>query len=168
MLKSLTFLAGLASIAAALPTEVQEVHVRQSAPTATTKNGTVIGTSSNGIDSFSGIPFAQPPVGNLRLRPPQSLTQGFSGGSFDASKSAASCPQFAFQVDNLDLSDLTNSVVGDIVGELLQNPIVQLASNQKEDCLTITVQRPAGTTASSNLPVIFWIYGGGFEAGSWV
>lgn len=69
----------------------------------------------------SSIPFAQPLVGNLRLRPSQSLTQGFPGGTF------------AFQVDNLDLSDL---------------PIAQVA---------ITVQRPAGTTANSKLPVIFWM-----------
>lgn len=165
MFRPLFFLVALASTGLTAPTEIQEIHVRQSAPTATIKNGTVVGTSSNGIDSFSGIPFAQPPVGNLRLRAPQTLTRGFPGDSFDASKSAAACPQFAFQVDNLDLSDLPNSVVGDIVGELVMSPIAQKAINQNEDCLTITVQRPAGTTAKDKLPVVFWIYGGGFEAG---
>lgn len=35
-----------------------------------------------------------------------------------------------------------------------------------EDCLTINVQRPGGTKAGDNLPVMLWIYGGGFELGS--
>jgi triacylglycerol lipase len=35
-----------------------------------------------------------------------------------------------------------------------------------EDCLTININRPTGTTSSSKLPVLFWIFGGGFELGS--
>jgi carboxylesterase type B len=34
-----------------------------------------------------------------------------------------------------------------------------------DDCLNINIQRPAGTTLSSKLPVLFWIFGGGFEIG---
>lgn len=141
---------------------IQDVHVRQSSPIATNKNGADIGTPSSGIDWFPDIPFAQPPTG---IRPPQPRTQGLSGGSFDASKSAAACPYFAFQDDDLDLSDLLNSIVRDIVGELVQSPIGQVAINQNEDCLTFAVERPAGTTADSKLPVVYWIYGEGFEAG---
>ncbi|KAH9850203.1 esterase 1 [Lenzites betulinus] len=39
------------------------------------------------------------------------------------------------------------------------------SSNPVEDCLTINVQRPLGTTSTANLPVMVWIYGGGFQAG---
>jgi carboxylesterase type B len=38
--------------------------------------------------------------------------------------------------------------------------------DESEDCLTISVMRPRGTAADAKLPVLFWIYGGGFEAGS--
>jgi len=41
-------------------------------------------------------------------------------------------------------------------------PIVQAVTMAGEDCLTVNVQRPAGTTSTSKLPVLFWIYGGGF------
>lgn len=97
------------------------------------------------------------------------LTQGFPGGTFQATSPAAACPQFAFQVDNLDanlqLAGLSSSVISDVIGEVINSPIGQTAVNQQEDCLTITVQRPAGTTSSSKLPVVYWIFGGGFEAG---
>ncbi|KAI0824007.1 esterase 1 [Trametes gibbosa] len=39
------------------------------------------------------------------------------------------------------------------------------SSNPVEDCLKINVQRPLGTTSTANLPVMVWIYGGGFQAG---
>ena len=38
--------------------------------------------------------------------------------------------------------------------------------NETEDCLTISVMRPKGTAPDANLPVLFWIYGGGFTIGS--
>ncbi|KAI5366515.1 Putative carboxylesterase, type B, carboxylesterase type B, active, alpha/Beta hydrolase [Septoria linicola] len=153
----------LSSFALAVPLEERQA----AAPSVTIRNGTVTGTTSGGIDSFSGIPFAQPPVGSLRLRPPQPLVSGFPSGqrTFAATSAAAACPQFAFQVDNINLETLPQDVVSDVIGELIISPIGQKAINQKEDCLTITVQRPAGTTATSKLPVIFWVYGGGFEAG---
>jgi triacylglycerol lipase len=48
----------------------------------------------------------------------------------------------------------------------LDTPLFQTVTNAGEDCLTINVMRPTGTTSSSNLPVLFWIFGGGFELGS--
>lgn len=53
-----------------------------------------------------------------------------------------------------------------VLGTILNTPLFQAATNAGEDCLTINVQRPAGTTSSSKLPVLFWIFGGGFELGS--
>lgn len=43
---------------------------------------------------------------------------------------------------------------------------LRAAGDENEDCLYITVQRPTGTTENDSLPVLFWIYGGGFTLGS--
>ncbi|EME38430.1 hypothetical protein DOTSEDRAFT_75835 [Dothistroma septosporum NZE10] len=133
------------------------LNERQSGPSVTIKNGTVIGSSSQGVDSFKGIPFAQPPVGNLRLRPPQSINKSF--GTFQATGTPKACPQFLTQVD-------TSNVPEAALSKLLDSPLVQNVTDSGEDCLTITVQRPAGISSSAKLPVLYWIYGGGFEAGS--
>lgn len=44
--------------------------------------------------------------------------------------------------------------------------MVQAITVSGENCLTVNVQRPSGTTSSSKLPVVYWIFGGGFEFGS--
>ncbi|KAF7198555.1 putative secreted lipase [Pseudocercospora fuligena] len=158
----LSLLSSLALITSALAVPLEQ-RQSTSSPQVTISNGTVVGFLSDGVESFSSIPFAQAPVGNLRLRPPQPLAESF--GTIQAVDPAPACPQFAFQVDELNLENLAADIVSDIIGELIQSPIGQTAINQDEDCLFITVQRPAGTTSDSALPVAFWIYGGGFEAG---
>ncbi|KAI5212864.1 hypothetical protein AUEXF2481DRAFT_33489 [Aureobasidium subglaciale EXF-2481] len=132
---------------------------RATGPSAVVRNGTVVGSTLGNVDSFKGIPFALPPTGSLRLKPPQSVTATYPSGTFAATGEPKACPQFASQVDSSDIP-------ADVLGELLMSPIVQAASNSGEDCLTLNVQRPAGTTSSSKLPVVFWIFGGGFELGS--
>lgn len=122
------------------------------APTATTANGKVVGKSVLGVESFNGIPFAQPPVGQLRLKPPQPYTGQYPGGSFDATGTAKSCPQ---QSNTLNTSALPSAVASLIF------PLFDGSTTSSEDCLTLNVQRPAGTTANAKLPVLFWIYGGG-------
>lgn len=129
---------------------------RQSGASVTINDGTVVGASSDGIDTFRGIPFAQPPVGDLRLKPPQPLTSSF--GTFDATQNPKACPQF-LNLFNMD------TLPADVVDRLLNSPLLQVATNQGEDCLTINVQRPAGIAEDEKLPVLFWIFGGGFEAG---
>lgn len=44
--------------------------------------------------------------------------------------------------------------------------MVQDVTNSGEDCLTVNIRRPAGTTPWAKLPVVVWIFGGGFEQGS--
>ncbi|OCK98268.1 putative extracellular lipase [Cenococcum geophilum 1.58] len=131
---------------------------RASGPTVTiaAPAATVIGSSTSGVDTFNGIPFAQPPTGSLRLKPPQPLTSAL--GTVTATGTAKACPQFFFQVDS--------SLPMDILSMILDLPIFQTVTNAGEDCLTINVNRPTGTTSSSKLPVLFWIFGGGFELGS--
>jgi carboxylesterase type B len=132
---------------------------RDIVPSAVVKNGTVTGSTLGNVDSFKGIPFALPPTGSLRLKPPQSVTASYPSGTFAATGEPKACPQFFSQVDSSDIP-------ADVLGELLMSPLVQAASNSGEDCLTLNVQRPTGTNSSSKLPVVFWIFGGGFEVGS--
>ncbi|EFX00556.1 carboxylesterase, type b [Grosmannia clavigera kw1407] len=106
------------------------------------------------MESFRGIPFAQPPIGNLRLRPPRRLVQNI--GKLDATILGSSCPQ-------LILSSGSNSIATKYLGKLANNQMFQKAANVKEDCLTLNIQRPAGTSSSSKLPVIYWFFGGAFE-----
>jgi carboxylesterase type B len=50
--------------------------------------------------------------------------------------------------------------------QTLEQTVFAPIGNQGEDCLSINVQVPAGVNSTSDLPVMFWIHGGGFELGS--
>ena len=133
------------------------VEKRATSPTVTGQYGTYVGSSSGGIDTFQGIPFAQPPVGQLRLKPPQPITT--QQGVVQATATPTACPQFYTSVNTADLAEA-------VITELLDSPLGQQVQNAGEDCLTLNIQRPSNTTANSKLPVVFWIFGGGFEFGS--
>lgn len=117
--------------------------------------GSVIGRSLLGIESFAAIPFAEPPVGPLRLKPPKRLSGKLD--NHDGTGTAPSCPQMYVSTGARDLLSKTVSAV-------LDTPLFAQLNGQ-EDCLTVTIQRPAGTTALDKLPVLFWMFGGGFELG---
>jgi carboxylesterase type B len=63
-------------------------------------------------------------------------------------------------------STADDNIPTNVLGTLLNTPLFQAVGNTGEDCLTINVQRPAGTKAGAKLPVLFWIFGGGFELGA--
>ncbi|KAF2223384.1 putative extracellular lipase [Elsinoe ampelina] len=132
---------------------------RQAGPSVRVANGTIVGTTANGIDSFRGIPFAEPPLGALRLKPPVTYNRQYPGGTFQATQMGAACPQFALQTN-------TSSLPNDVLALLANSPLFQGIFNAKEDCLNINVQRPAGISPDAKLPVVYWIFGGGFELGS--
>ncbi|KAI1359396.1 Alpha/Beta hydrolase protein [Xylaria arbuscula] len=120
--------------------------------------GTVIGSVIDGVEYYRGIPYAQPPTGPLRLKPPVRL-QSF--GSFEATGVGPACPQ----TTAIDFTPLLLDVISlpNVEETLLFGTAV---GDETEDCLTISVMRPEGTAADARLPVLFWIYGGGFETGS--
>lgn len=156
-LLSLLTASGLSWLAAAAPARTRTLEDRVAKTTVTTPQGTITGSSALGVDSFAGIPFAEPPVGPLRLKPPQRLNSSL--GNFDATGLGPSCPQMFFSTGGNDL-------LVSVLGNLLNTGLFQTVTDQTEDCLTMRVQRPAGTKPDAKLPVLFWIFGGAFELGS--
>ncbi|PLB48540.1 cholinesterase [Aspergillus steynii IBT 23096] len=132
---------------------------KRAAPTVTIAHpeATIVGSAGSRVESFNGVPFAQPPTGSLRLKPPKPIESSL--GTVEATGIAKSCPQFFFSTDNSEFP-------GSVVGMLANIPIFQKVTNAGEDCLSVNIRRPVGTKADSKLPVLVWIYGGGFELGS--
>ncbi len=102
-----------------------------------TTGGLVQGTTAdNGaVKVFRGVPYAAPPVGELRWKAPQPVVPW--SGARDATKAGPGCVQ--------------SQMFGDIS-----------FPNQSEDCLTVNVFAPV---RAKKLPVMVWIHGGGFAAG---
>jgi carboxylesterase type B len=101
-------------------------------------NGTVIGVHSDTYnqDLFLGLPYAQPPTGDLRFRNPRSLNATYNG-TLEATQYAPSCVGYG----------------GDSTGYPLS-----------EDCLYLNIIRPSGYEGKK-LPVGFWMHGGGIRMG---
>jgi para-nitrobenzyl esterase len=108
--------------------------------TAKVTGGQVQGVAVNGSVAFKGIAFAAPPVGELRWKKPQPVAawQGVRA----ANAFAPSCMQDA-------------AMLG----------VQQAPPGVSEDCLHLNVWTPA-PSASDRLPVMVWIYGGGFAIGT--
>lgn len=105
-----------------------------------TEAGPVRGVVADGVEAFKGIPFAAPPVGDLRWRAPQPAAK-WSGVKV-ADQYGHDCMQTPFGGD-----------------------AAPLGTAPAEDCLVVNVWRPEGVPKDAKLPVMFWIYGGGFVNG---
>ncbi len=102
-------------------------------------NGTLEGTETAGIRAFKGIPFAAPPVGDLRWEPPQPVK---------AWKGVRKADQFGPRA-------MQRNIFGDMVFR---------SNGTSEDCLYLNVWTPA-KSKRDRLPVLVYFYGGGFVAG---
>ncbi|PPQ91357.1 hypothetical protein CVT25_004124 [Psilocybe cyanescens] len=127
-------------------------------PTVQLDSGTFMGALSGSTHRFLGVPYAKPPVGDLRYRLPQTIPP--YTGSYDATNYGSNCIQPGTNTPNI--LDIAGSVAQGIVNTVF-GPVIQ---GESEDCLTLNVIRPATATLSSNLPVLLWIYGGAFQSGS--
>ncbi|KAI0683770.1 alpha beta-hydrolase [Cytidiella melzeri] len=126
-------------------------------PTVHLDDGIFIGVHNETTNRFLGIPFAQPPVGDLRLRRP--LPNKPYTGVHNATAFGLGCPQQALSFDfPPNFSPAAVAALGAVTAQAN-------LSHTGEDCLNINVWQPAGLSAGVKLPVIFWIFGGGFESG---
>ncbi|WP_249779171.1 carboxylesterase/lipase family protein [Bradyrhizobium sediminis] len=117
----------------------------QAAPTSAdptvvvTDKGAVRGAIRNGVREFKGIPYAKPPVGELRWSIPEPATAW--SGTLDATKYKSSCPQ----AERYGIPE----------------------SSDNEDCLHLNVTVPNSKTwRGRKRAVIVWIHGGAFVGGS--
>ncbi|KAJ7484240.1 extracellular triacylglycerol lipase precursor [Mycena latifolia] len=110
------------------------------APTVQLGSTTLYGAAYPlGQEFFGAIPYAEPPLWDLRFR--RAILKESPGGTeFNATSYGPACLQPA-------------AVLGGV-------------SPSSEDCLTINVFRPSGTTEGDDLPVMAWIHGGGFYVGA--
>lgn len=116
-------------------------------PSLVTLRGTEAGEVVGFIDNFGsrawvGIPYAKPPVGDLRWEPPQRPSR--STERIKAIRPSSDCVQYASALTT-GHADSRDSIVGD------------------EDCLYLNVWSPPNAV---NLPVMLWIHGGGNSIGS--
>ena len=108
-------------------------------PAIATEAGAISGVQEGGLSVYKGVPFAAPPVGDLRWRAPAPLTHWT--GTRRADAFAPACMQ-----DGVSMPGETPPVVS-------------------EDCLYLNLWTPV-KSAKERLPVIVWIYGGGWINGS--
>lgn len=113
-------------------------------PLIRVKNGWLDGKLlANGVGVFRGIPFAAPPVGNLRWRPPIAPNE-WRG----VRKAVAFGPEAVQEADPIRVSPRGDAMIV-----------------RSEDCLYLNVWTPAQTPHAA-LPVFVWIHGGSFTSGA--
>jgi para-nitrobenzyl esterase len=123
-------------------------------PRVTVAQGALEGTTDNGVNVFLGVPFAAPPVGDLRWAPPRPPAS-WGSQARPAKKFAASC---------------TQTLAANGRAQWTSEYMTPEAPGVSEDCLYLNVWTPAAVGGAAppaaTLPVLFYIYGGGFNEGS--
>ncbi|XP_013421277.1 cholinesterase [Lingula anatina] len=132
-----------------VPYDVGQTEIILPIDASTSVKGTRSSVLGDSVDSFLGIPFAQPPVGDMRYKRPVPYTGPSWTGEFDATRQPNSCPQ---TLDN----------------EFGRHPGVEMwNANTKldEDCLYLNIWVPF-PKSSEKFAVMIWIYGGSFMTGT--
>jgi para-nitrobenzyl esterase len=113
-----------------VPIVVEPIH---------TRGGLVQGVTEDGLTVYKGIPFAAPPIGNLRWREPHPAKRW--GGVLKATEFKPACMQATLKIPGLAVLSVS------------------------EDCLYLNIWTPA-KSANDKLAVMIWLYGGGDSHGS--
>jgi carboxylesterase type B len=113
-------------------------------PRVFTTSGILNGVSNGSVSVFLGVPYSQPPVGNLRWR--TALPINASGTEVNATQFGAACGQLSASL-----------------GVFLEAGIATLPTKQSEECLFLNIWAPQG---GSQLPVIIFVHGGGYLSDS--
>lgn len=113
-------------------------------PVVRVDSGELQGVVDDGVESYKGIPFAAAPVGDLRWRPPEPMAHWTSVRQ--AAEFGADCMRGRFGPP--------------------PSPGAPPAPPPSEDCLFLNVWKSASAGPGAKLPVMVWIYGGGFVGGS--
>ena len=117
-------------------------------PMGQIRGSIVASPGGNDVEEYLGIPYAKPPVGELRFADPVAIKK-FTSEPLEANKHKASCMQ---------APDLTQ---GDFWGTMMWNP----PGNISEDCLYLNVWSPTPRQEKKR-PVMLWIFGGGYTSGT--
>lgn len=146
--------AALSTLASAAPSG----RCNESDLTVRTKHATIHGTTETDtpdVRQFLGIPFAQPPLGDLRFAPPQPIVDDL--GTVEATQLPPACMEW--------LSDLPSVYTRDVLQ--FNNGGLNSSGPVSEDCLKVSVWAPrgVGTKEAKKLPVLLWVYGGSFATG---
>lgn len=149
----LQILGAAASVAASVAVTTSSCNTQQFL-TVSTSNGPIIGHSASNSDyvvEYLGIPFAQPPVGDLRFAPPAKIT---AKNTYEAAQYGADCP-------------LTPSKPVDYPGftpqaqRIINYFTTAAGTPQSEDCLTLNIwSKATGNSLKAKKPVLVFFYGG--------
>ncbi|KAL7645203.1 UNVERIFIED_CONTAM: hypothetical protein RMT77_003589 [Armadillidium vulgare] len=126
-------------------------NISEEPPLIKVKQGSIKGIKEVSLhgkkfDSYYNIPYAEPPINHLRFKDP--VPKSSWKGVHDGSKKPQMCP-FPLYYDALTAGDSGNmKIYGD------------------EDCLILNVFTPKSRIQKSNIPVMFYIHGGGYYQGS--
>lgn len=127
---------------------VPAVLATPSQPTVRNANQqvTYAGVNRNGVEAFLGIKYGQDTSGEFRFKPPR-LYVPKKDSTVNATQYGAACPQGLFGAT--DAVPFAMSAVDTI----------------SEDCLSLNIIRPQGLQKGARVPVLLFIYGGGFTSG---
>jgi para-nitrobenzyl esterase len=138
-----TFLCAMLVVALTTARPLAATAVERPLPALDTASGKVAGfVLPSGVKAWYGVPFAQPPVGELRWQRPQPISWQ---GTWNADRKMPECMQVLRPHD-----------INHYFGE----------EATSEDCLYLNIWAPGPAKASAKLPVIVFLYGGGGTIGS--